>query len=190
MKRYLSAALTCALLLPGAAGAAGPMTPMHPGFHQLLKCNGGYVTIDVAPANPHVAADAMVVTTAIASGPSLNKTQAVRELDHRGAIFAIGYLTGSAFKRFPRRLLLPADPPRPGERSEYFNISGTVIEKRFDGAAPTRDAEGKPASGWAFSDYLSGHKLNTIIYLPPVGITEARFYGLSGAKDTVCRLAG
>ena len=43
VKHPLASALACALSLgvvPGTAGA-DPMTPMTPGFHQQLKCNGG-----------------------------------------------------------------------------------------------------------------------------------------------------
>lgn len=164
------------------------MTPMTPGFHQQLKCDGGYVTIDVAAADPHMAPDAALVTTAIAVGPQLSRTKAVRELDHRGDIFGIGYVIDGQLKRFPRRLLLPAAPPKAGEHTTYFNISGTVIEKHFEGTQPARDAQGKPATGYAFSDYLQGHRLNTIVYVPAIGVTEARFYSFKDpGKDLVCR---
>ena len=40
-----------------AVAAGAPLTPMSPGFHQLLKCTPqGYVTIDVATADPKVEA--------------------------------------------------------------------------------------------------------------------------------------
>lgn len=187
MKRHLAFVLACLLTACAAASAAGPasMTPMTPGFHQQLKCNGGYVTIDVGAADPHMAKDAAIVTTAIAAGPALTRTKAVRELDHRGEIFAIGYVVEGALKRFPRRLLLPAVPPKAGERTTYFNISGTVIEKHFEGTRAVRDA-----TGYVFSDYLSGQRLNTIVYVPALGVAEARFYNLKGTgSDLICQAA-
>jgi len=178
----------CAAAAGSAAGA--PLTPLTSGFHQLLKCNGGYVTIDVAPADPSIAPHASLVTTAIAVGPALTRTKAARIVDGQGNIYALGYeIAPGAFKRFPQRLLLPAAPPQAGERSTYFNIGGVAIEKHFDGPAATRDARARPAAGFAFSDYLSGHKLNTVVYVPAIGITEARFFGVAGGHDLICRLA-
>ncbi len=190
MNRLIAFVLVTSLLAAASASAAGaaPMTPLALGFHQLLKCNGGYLTVDVGPVEPHEAAPpAVLVTTAIAVGPALNKTQAVREVEHDGSITSLGYMTDKGFKRFPKRVLLPAAPPKDGQRSEYFNITGDMIEKRYDGTVPTRDASGKLATGYAFSDYVKDHKLNTVVYLPPFGITEARFYGLANGQDLVCR---
>lgn len=185
MKRYAAFAFACALPFSAAAAAAGPMTPMTAGFHQQLKCNGGYVTIDVATADPHMAAHAVVVTTAVAAGPELSRTSAVRDVDHRGDIYATGYVIDGVLKRFPRRLLLPAFPPQAGQHMTYFNISGTVIEKRFEGTEPMGGA-----TGYAFSDYLSGHRLNRIVYVPAIGVAEARFYAIKEpGKDLICKAA-
>lgn len=189
MKRCAAFALAFALPFCAAAGAAGAasMTPMNVGFHQQLKCNGGYVTVDVAAADPHLAQQALLVTTAIAVGPQLSRTKAIREVDHRGDIFAVGYLVDGALKRFPRRLLLPAVPPQAGQHMTYFNITGTVIEKHYEGTKPAHDAQGRPATGYAFSDYLSGRRLNTIVYVPALGVAEGRFYNLKGAgSDLIC----
>ena len=146
------------------------------------------MTIDVAAADPHLAAHAEVVTTAIAAGPALSRTKAVRELDHRNDIFAIGYvIDNNVLKRFPRRLLLPAAPPKAGEHTTYFNITGTIIEKRFDGTQPVRNPQGREATGYAFSDYLTGQR-NTIVYLPALGVASARFYNLKGTgNDLICQ---
>jgi hypothetical protein len=184
--RGLGASLCVLALLLGAnpAGAAGSaaMTPMNPGFHQLLKCNQGYVTLDVAPADPHTDPHAVLVTTALAIGPSLTKTTAIRSVDSQGNIYALGYIIGvGVVKRFPRRLLLPAAPPRAGEATSYFNITGTVIEKRF---------EGTKSGGFVFSDYVSGRKLNSVVYAPGIGLREARFLGMApGGGDMVCHLS-
>lgn len=192
MKRALAPLLAAALLFgaSGPARAAGTLlTPMNPGFHQLLTCTPqGYVTIDVAAPDPKVDAHAMLVTTAIAFGPQLAKTIALRESDGRGDVYALGYiLQPGVTKRFPRRLLLPAAPPAAGERSTYFNISGVVIDKRYDGPRPARDAGGRPATGYAFSDELNGRRTDTIVYVPGTGVTEARFYGAGGSGgDVVC----
>ena len=77
---------------------------MVPGFHQLLKCKPqGYVTIDVAAADPKVAPHAAAVTTAIAIGAALTKTVALRESDDQGNVYALGYvLQPGVVKRFPR----------------------------------------------------------------------------------------
>ncbi|HEV8019836.1 MAG TPA: hypothetical protein VGP41_01160 [Candidatus Lustribacter sp.] len=190
MKHPLAFALASALSIGVVArmAAADPMTPMTPGFHQQLKCNGGYVTVDVSEADPHMASHAALVTTAIAAGPALSRTKAVRDLDHRGDIFAIGYVVDGFLKRFPRRLLLPAVPPKAGEYSTYFNISGTVIEKHYEGTRPMHDAQGAPATGYVFSDYLTKQRLNTIVYVPAIGVAEARFFNLTGpGKDLICR---
>jgi hypothetical protein len=192
LKRSIAFTLACSLFAGAAVNAAGAasLTPMQPGFHQLLKCNGGYVTIDVAALNRHdVAPPAVQVTTSIAVGSILVKTPAIREVEHDGSITSLGYLTDKGFKRFPKRVLLPAVPVKAGERSEYFNITGDVIEKRYDGLAQTRDAGGKPVSGYAFSDHIKGHKLNTVVYWPPLGVAEARFYAIANGADLVCRAA-
>ncbi len=192
MKRALASTLVCSLLVAAAASAAGaiPMTPLAVGFHQTIKCNGGYLTIDVGPMERHEAAPpAVLVTTAIAVGPELNRTRAVREVEHDGSITSLGYITDKGFRRYPKRVLLPAAPPKGGEVSQYFNITGDLIEKQYDGPAPTRDANGQPATGYAFSDHIKGHKLNTVVYLPTLGIAEARFYGINGGKDLVCVVA-
>jgi hypothetical protein len=165
------------------------MTPMSPGFHQLLHCNTqGYVTVDVAPGDSHIAPNAMLVTTAVAIGPSITKTQAYRGADDRGNIYAYGYLLQPGVtKRFPKRLLLPANPPAAGERSTYYGVTGAPIEKRFDGMTATRDAHGAAAKGFAFSDYLNGRKLNTVVYLPAIGVAELTFYGvLPNQGDLSC----
>jgi hypothetical protein len=79
--------------------------------------------------------------------------------------------------------LLPAVPPKPGQHMTYFNISGTVIEKHFEGTRPMHDA-----TGYVFSDYLSGQRLNTIVYVPAIGVAEARFFNLTApGKDMICR---
>lgn len=194
MKHVLMLALAAAFAAGArsAAVAAGTaLTPMSPGFHQLLKCTPqGYVTIDVAAADPKAAPHASIVTTAIAVGAALTKTIAVREADDQGNIYALGYvLQPGVVKRFARRLLLPAAPPAAGQSSTYFNISGIVIDKRFEGTQSTRDGAGRPATGYLFSDYLTGRKLNAIVYVPGTGVTEARFFGAGGSgTDVVCRL--
>ena len=81
-------------------------------------------------------------------------------------------------KRFPKRLLLPAVPPAAGQRSTYYNISGAQIEKRFDGMQATTDAHGAKAKGFAFSDYVGGHRLNTVVYLPALGVADLTYYGV------------
>jgi len=194
LKRYTTVTLTLALLtcLPmgaSAAGETGALTPMGPGFHQYLKCNGGYVTLDVAPdsrVEPHAA----LITTTIAVGPQLVKTKTLRVVDGQGNIYSLGYDLDGAIKRFPKRLLLPAAPPAAGERSSYFNISGVQIEKRFEGTKQTTDEQKRSMTGYVFSDYLNGQKLNTVVYVPSTGLTEARFFALSGGgNDFVCQVA-
>jgi hypothetical protein len=163
-----------------AAFAFALLTPMAPGFHQHLPCNRGYVAIDVAAAAAGVEPGAVVVTTTISLGSVATKTRALRVADRRGNIYALGYVAGGAPKRFPKRLLLPASPPAAGERSGYFSVRGVVIEKRFDGVN---------SGGYVFSDYLSGHKLNSVTYVPSVGIVAARFFGMPpDGSDLVCRL--
>jgi len=183
------ALLTCAPTGATAAGGAGALTPMGPGFHQYLKCNGGYVTLDVA-ADSRIEPHSALITTTIAVGPQLTKTSTLRIVDGQGNIYSLGYVLDGAVKRFPKRLLLPAAPPRTGERSSYFNISGAQIEKRFEGTRRTTDEQRRPMTGYAFSDYLNGQKLNTVVYVPSVGLTEARFFALSGGgSDLVCQVA-
>ena len=173
-----------------AAGAAalGPMTPMDPGINQRLQCNHGNIAIGVTAADPRVAPHAVVVTTIITVGAVATKTSSVRTVDGQGNIYALGYVTGGAVTRFPKRLLLPASPPAAGERSGYFNVSGISIEKRFEGTK-TLGAQARPASGYVFSDYLSGRKLNAVTYVPFVGIADARFFGLlPDGSDLICRV--
>jgi hypothetical protein len=184
-------ALTIALALFAwaPAAAAGPMTPMNAGFHQLLHCNTqGYVTVDVAAGDPKIAPGSMLVTTAVAIGPQMTKTQAYRGMDAQGNIYAYGYLLQPGVtKRFAKALLLPANPPSVGERSTYYSITGAQIEKRFEGMKATTDAHGAAANGFAFSDYLNGHKLNTVVYLPAIGVAELTFYGvLPNSADLIC----
>ena len=186
-------ALTLALALLASAPAAAapaPMTPMTPGFHQLLKCNGGYVTVDVAAPDPKVDAHADLVTTAVARGPALTKTQALRAADDQGNIYTYGYvLAPNVVKRFAKQLLLPAVPPPAGQHGTYSNIGGTPIDKHFEGTKPATDLRAS-GDGHAFSDYAGGHKLNTVIYVPAQGISELRFYGVLPNKgDLVCRPA-
>jgi hypothetical protein len=194
VKRYTTvvlilALLTCAPLGANAAGGIGALTPMGPGFHQYLKCNGGYVTLDVA-ADSRVEQHAALITTTIAVGPQMTKTRTLRVVDGQGNIYSLGYDIDGAIKRFPKRLLLPAAPPPAGERSSYFNISGAQIEKRFEGTKSTTDEQQRPMTGYVFSDYLNGQKLNTVVYVPSVGLTEARFFALNGGgNDFVCQVA-
>jgi hypothetical protein len=195
MKRSRAAALASALLLAAALtreapAAALPMTPMTPGFHQHLQCNGGYVLTQVTAADPKIEPNAELITTTIAVGPQLTKTKTVRSVDGQGNIYGIGYvIDAGVFKRFPRQLLLPAKPA-PGEHSGYSNITGATIDKRFDGTKTTTDAAGHALTGFAFSDYLGGQKLNTVVYVPGFGIAEARFLSLQGPKnDLICHVA-
>jgi hypothetical protein len=193
MKRFLTvasaaAALLCPMVSP--AVAAGPMTPMTPGFHQHLQCNGGYVLTEVAPADPKMAENAELITTTIAAGPQLTKTKTLRSVDGQGNIYDLGYIiqTG-AVKRFPKQLLLPANPA-PGTHNAYFNITGATIEKRFEGTRPTKDAQGHAFTGFVFSDYLANRRVNTVVYVPGFGITETRFYSLqSPSGDLVCKVS-
>jgi len=189
MNFRIALALTIALLASAPAGASGLLTPMNAGFHQQLHCNTqGYVTVDVAPGDPKIAAGAMLVTTAVAIGPSITKTQAYRGADAQGNIYAYGYLLQPGVtKRFPKALLLPAIPPAAGQRSTYHSISGAQIEKRFEGMKATSDAHGAKANGFAFSDYLNGRKLNTVVYLPAIGVADLTFYGvLPNNSDLNC----
>ena len=195
MKRSIAFALASALLIyasasAGAAGAAVPMTPMTPGFHQHLQCNGGYVLTEIAAADPKIEPNAELITTTIAFGPQLTKTRTVRSVDGQGNIYGIGYVIGAGmFKRFPKQLLLPASPA-PGEHSGYFNITGATIDKRFEGTQATTDAQKRALTGYAFSDYLKGRKLNTVVYVPGFGIAEARFFSLQGPKgDLICHVS-
>jgi hypothetical protein len=155
------------------------MTPMQPGFHQTLLCNHGRVTIDVGDAHPSTLPHAVLVTTTVSLGAKPARTQAVREADAAGNIYAHGYIVGGGFKSFPKQLLLPASPPQPGQVSSYSNVSGDSIEKRF---------EGRHGAGYVFSDYFGGHKLNSVTYEPSVGVVEARFNALlPDGGDLVCR---
>jgi hypothetical protein len=165
----------------GAAGAA-QMTPMVPGFHQHLRCDRGYVAVDVAAAGIATEPRAVVVTTTLSLGRVATKTRALRVADAQGNIYALGYIGADGEpKRFPKLLLLPASPPVAGERTGYLNVRGTLIEKRF---------EGMKSGGYVFSDYLSGRKLNSVTYVPAVGITGARFFGMPpDGSDLVCRAA-
>jgi hypothetical protein len=178
MKRLAVFALAGLCAMAGAAGAA-QLTPMAPGFHQHLQCDRGYVAIDVSAASLAAEPQAVVVTTSISLGPVATKTRALRVADGQGNIYALGYVgADGAPKRFPKRLLLPASPPVAGERSGYFNVRGTLIEKRF---------EGVKAGGYLFSDYLSGQKLNSVTYVPAIGIVGVRFFGMPDGSDLVCR---
>jgi hypothetical protein len=185
---FASALLTCACV--SAAGAAVPMTPMTPGFHQHLQCNGGYVLTEVAAADPKMAPSAALITTTIAVGPQLITTKTLRTVDGQGNIYGLGYVIQSGVvKRFPKELLLPANPA-PGQHSGYSNITGAIIDKRFEGTRATRDAQGRALTGFAFSDFLGGRKLNTVVYVPGFGIADARFYSLQSPKgDLICRVA-
>jgi hypothetical protein len=192
MKRWAGLMLGPALLLTAsaAAGAAGvPIMPMSPGFAERLQCGRGSVAVDVTRADPRIAPRAVVVTTTIAIGSVATKTRSVRTVDGQGNIYSLGYVAGDALKAFPKRLLLPASPPAAGARSSYYNVSGIVIAKRFEGAKAALDAHGRPLTGYVFSDYLSGRKLNAVTYVPSIGIAEARFFGmLPDGSDLTCRL--
>jgi hypothetical protein len=180
MNRCAAFVLSGALLL-GMAGscAAGPLTPLEPGFHQTLQCDHGTMSVDVAAGTPAMGR-AVRVTTALTFAGSTVKTTALREVDGAGNIYALGYvLAQGVIKRFPRRLLLPANPPKPGEVNSYFNVTGVTIQKRY---------EGRHAGGYVFSDFIGNHKLNAATYVPSVGITEARFFGLlANNGDLICR---
>jgi hypothetical protein len=193
MKRFTTVAFAAAALLcpmAGPAAAAAPMTPMTPGFHQHLQCNGGYVLTEVALADPKLAPNAELITTTIAAGPQLTKTQTLRSVDGQGNIYDLGYVVGAGVvKRFPKQLLLPANPG-PGTHNGYFNITGATIDKRFEGTRPTKDAQGRALMGFVFSDYLANRRLNTVVYVPGFGITETRFYSLQGpSADLVCKVS-
>lgn len=179
MKRLAVIAFAGMCATASAAGAA-QLTPMPPGFHQHLQCDRGYVAIDVAGAALAGEPRAVVVTTTLSLGKVATKTRALRVADGRGNIYALGYVgTDGAPKRFPKRLLLPATPVAAGERSGYFNVRGTLIEKRF---------EGVEAGGYVFSDYVSGHRLNSVTYVPGIGLTGARFFGMPpDGSDLACR---
>jgi hypothetical protein len=180
MKRIAAFVLAGICTTASAAGAA-QMMPMVPGFHQRLQCDRGYVAVDVAAAGLPAEPRAVVVTTSISLGNVATKTRSLRVADGRGNIYALGYVgAGGAPKRFPKRLLLPAAPLAAGERSAYQNVSGTLIEKRF---------EGKKSGGYVFSDYLSGQKLNSVTYVPGIGLVGARFFGMPpDGSDLVCRV--
>jgi hypothetical protein len=184
---FAAAALLCPMSRP--AGAAGPMTPMTPGFHQHLQCNGGYVLTEVAPADPKMAPNAELVTTTIAAGPQLTKTETLRSVDGQGNIYDLGYVQTGVVKRLPKQLLLPANPA-PGTHFGYLNITGATIDKRFEGTRPTKNAEGHALMGFVFSDYLANRRVNTVVYVPGFGITETRFYSLqSPSGDLVCKVS-
>jgi hypothetical protein len=166
-------------MLPAALMLALTMTPMNPGFHQTLLCNHGRVTIDVADAHPAAVPHGVLVTTTVSVGTRPARTQAIREADAAGNIYARGYVVDSGFKGFPKQLLLPAVPPQPGQVSSYSSISGDTIEKRY---------EGRSGAGYVFSDYYGGRKLNSVTYVPSIGVTEARFNALlPDGSDLVCR---
>jgi hypothetical protein len=166
-------------MLPAALMLALVMTPMNPGFHQTLLCNHGRVTIDVADAHPNTVPHGVLVTTTVSVGAKPLRTQAVREADAAGNIYARGYIVNGGFKSVPKQLLLPASPPQPGEMSSYSNVSGDTIEKRF---------EGRSGAGYIFSDYYAGRKLNSVTYVPSIGVKEIRFYALlPDGSDLVCR---
>jgi hypothetical protein len=179
MKRFAVIAIAGLCATASAAGAA-QLTPMAPGFHQHLQCDRGYVAIDVAGADLSAEPGAVVVTTSLSLGKVAIKTRALRVADGLGNIYALGYVgADGAPKRFPKRLLLPATPLAAGERSRYFNVRGTLIDKRF---------EGRRAGGYVFSDYLAGHRLNRVTYVPGIGLTNARFFGLPpDGGDLACR---
>jgi hypothetical protein len=185
------AVLANALLICASAGAAGAaqLTPMEPGFHQHLQCTKGYVDIDVA-ADAHDGAHAVLFTTTISVGDKATTTTTIRTVDGQGNIFSVGYvIAAGVVKRFPKRLLLPATPPAAGERSAYYSVKGIVVEKRFEGTTATHDAQGRPATGYFFADYVGGNKLNLVTYVPSIGIVGARFFALMpDHSDFVCRL--
>jgi hypothetical protein len=179
MKRFAVVAIAGMCATVSAAGAA-QLTPMTPGFHQHLQCDRGYVAINVSNAGVSAEPRAVVVTTTLSLGKVAIKTRALRVADAQGKIYALGYVgSNGAPKRFPKRLLLPATPLAAGERSRYFNVRGTLIEKRF---------EGMKSGGYVFSDYLSGRRLNRVTYVPGIGLTNARFFGLPpDGSDLACR---
>jgi hypothetical protein len=179
VKRFAVIAIAGMCTTASAAGAA-LLTPMAPGFHQHLQCDRGYVSVDVAAAGVSAEPGSVVVTTTLSLGTLATKTRALRVADARGNIYALGYVgADGAPKRFPKRLLLPATPLAAGERSGYFNVRGTLIEKRF---------EGMKSGGYEFSDYLSGRRLNSVTYVPGIGLTTARFFGMPpDGSDLACR---
>lgn len=180
MSRLAAVAFAVLCATANVAGAA-QMTPMDPGFHQHLPCNRGYVTIDVSAARLRDEPRAVMVTTTIALGGVATKTRALRVADLRGNIYALGYVgAGGVPKRFQKRLLLPASPLSAGGDSNYLNVRGMLIQKRF---------EGMKAGGYVFSDYLTGRKLNSVTYVPAIGIAAARFFGMPpDGSDLICGL--
>ena len=185
MKALLIAAALCSGATAPASAEA--LTPMRPGFVQTLHCNGGSVRIAVATQRSPLAPEATVVTTTLKLGDTTAVTRALRTMDARGNIYALGYAMPSFVKRFHKTLLLPASPPRPGSVTSYFNLSGLSVRKRFIGTK----AAGTSATGYVFADDLRGHNLNTVTYVPSIGIATATFTGLKADRsDLVCRSPG
>jgi hypothetical protein len=171
-----------------ATSSAEALTPMNPGFEQTLRCNGGSVRIAVATQRNSLAPEATVVTTTLKLGDTTAVTRALRTMDAHGNIYAFGYAMPSFVKRFHKTLLLPSSPPRPGSATSYFNVSGFTVRKQFIG---TRTAGTNGSTGYVFADDLRGHKLNTVTYVPSIGIATATFIGLkTDRSDLVCRSPG
>jgi hypothetical protein len=186
MKTLLIAAALC--IGATATASAEALTPMSPGFAQTLHCNGGSIRIAVATQRNPLAPEATVVTTTLTLGDTTVVTRALRTMDARGNIYALGYAMRSFVKRFYKTLLLPASPPRPGSVTSYFNVSGLTVRKHFIG---TKTAGATGATGYVFADDLRGHNLNTITYVPSIGVATATFSALKADRsDLVCRSPG
>jgi len=185
-------AFAAVLALSGAANAgASPLTPMNAGFHQRLECNGGHVDIAVLPGHPKLAPNTTAVMTTLSLGDAQIKTTALRSVDAAGNIYAYGYAMPGFVKRFHKQLLLPASPPAAGSHTTYFNVSGVKITKRYEGMYGPFGAPAPTQGGYVFSDYLNGHKLNTVTYIPAVGVTNAAFIGLRpDHTDLICHSPG
>ena len=191
IKAHLAAAAVAVAVAVGTSSvaAATALAPMEPGFRQTLQCNGGSVLIAVATKRNPLARDATVVTTTLTLGNAKIVTSALRTMDKKGNIYALGYALPKFVKRFPKTLLLPGTPPPAGSVTFYHNISGRKVQKRFEGTTSAFGAG--VGTRYVFSDFLDGKKLNTVTYKPGVGITNAAFTGLKADQsDLLCRARG
>ena len=112
LMKMLPAAIVLACCQWSVAGAAA-LTPMEPGFRQMLDCNGGSVVIAVGTKPDPLAPEATVVSTTLTLGAAKIVTNALRSMDASGNIYALGYALPGFVRRFRKTRLLPASPPAP-----------------------------------------------------------------------------
>ena len=159
MRARATAAVTALAVALGVAAplraSAEALTPMNPGFHQTLACDGGgSIDIRVATTRLELAPEATLVSTTLSLGGSRVKTDALRSADASGNIYAIGYAFPQFVKRFPKRLLLPASPPPPGQRDDVLQ------RRRRKGRQTLRRREDAARTGNVRR--ASGHRLRVL----------------------------